>query len=357
MNNYTKELIMNKITKIGLTALAGSLASVAGANAGSISVAGGADITWINHDATVGSGDDNVGNPIGWKNNLTFSGTGELDNGISWTANAYQSDAQALTSSNISFDLAGLGSLLVDNGAGGAGLDALDDKMPTAWEETWDTGVPSGARTVTGVHGSVSLTYTLPADILPLGSVVRIGYTPKADGGSLQADKGTAGGGGNAADSGMDVTIQMSPVEGLSVFAGYANIDQHDPNTAGLQGGDDLLSGTYGATFSMGALSIGAQQAYINNDTGTTTTVNYYDNVNWGGAFNVNDNLSVSYGEFESEENMGTTGGQTLEIDSIQIAYNMGGATLKIAETSADNADYTAGQEVDTTTVALSLAF
>ena len=63
MNNYTKELIMNKITKIGLTALAGSLASVAGANAGAISVGGGADITWVNHDATAASGDDKRTDP------------------------------------------------------------------------------------------------------------------------------------------------------------------------------------------------------------------------------------------------------------------------------------------------------
>ena len=149
---------MNKLTKVGLTALAGSLAAVAGANAGSLTVSGGSDITWLSKTGnTTSSTDANTGNPIGWKNNITFGASGELDNGISWSANAYNSDAQALTSSNITFDLGGMGSLLIDNGAGGAGLDALDDKMPTAWEETHGTGINSGAVTV-----SVEYTEMLP---------------------------------------------------------------------------------------------------------------------------------------------------------------------------------------------------
>jgi len=348
---------MNKLTKVGLTALAGSLTAITGANAGSMSFAGGANLTWTNHDSNPTAGDDQVGNPIGWSNNLTVTGSGELDNGISWTANAYQSDAQALTSSNINFDLGGVGSLLVDNGAGGAGLDALDDKMPTAWEETWDAGTLAGAQTVTGVHGSASLTYTLPTDMLPLGTKIRLAYTPKADGGSLQSDKGVSGNLGSGKGSGQDITIEMTPTDGLYVFAGYSEVEQDDPGTAGLDGGDDQMHGTYGFTYSMGPMVVGIQQAYKSQDKGTTTTVMYYDNVNWGVAFNVNDNLSISYAEFESEEHLNSTGGQTLEIDSIQLAYNMGGATLKVADTSVTDADYTAAAETDTTVVAISLAF
>jgi len=349
---------MNKLTKVGLTALAGSLAAVAGANAGSLTVSGGSDITWMSKTGnTTSTTDAMTGNPIGWKNNITFGASGELDNGISWTANAYNSDAQALTSSNISFDLGGMGSLLVDNGAGGAGLDALDDKMPTAWEETHGAGLDSGAVTVTGVHGSASLTYSLPTDSLPAGTKIRVGYTPRADGGGLQADMGTSGVNGNGKDSAWDITVEVAPVEGLNVFAGYAAVESDDPNTSGVQGGHDQESGTYGATFTAGAFEIGAQQSYISSNTGTTQTIIHYDNVNWGIAFNVNDNLSLSYANFESEEVMGTTGGQTLDMDSLQLAYNMGGATLKFANTDASDVKYAAGAEMEVNTVALALAF
>jgi len=350
---------MDKLTKIGLTALAGSLATIAGANAGSLSISGGSDITYLSTSSNSG-GTNTTGNPIGWKNNMTVSGAGELDNGISWTAMAYNSDAQALTSSNISFDLAGAGSLLLDNGAGGAGLDALDDKMPTAWEETHGTGITAGVVTVTGVHGSASLTYGTPADALPMGTKIRIGYTPRADGGSLQADLGNSGTVGGAGDAGkgsaMDITVEMTPVDGLNVFAGYAEIEQGKQPGAGA-GTDDQLHGTYGATFTAGAVTVGYQQSYVSYDNGTTTATNYYDNTNWGVAFNVNDNLSISYGEYESEENLGASGGQTLDIDSIQLTYNMGGATLKIAETEAEDAQYAADRDNKATTIALGLAF
>ena len=37
---------MNKLTKVGVSALCGSLAAVASANAGTMSVSGTADATW-----------------------------------------------------------------------------------------------------------------------------------------------------------------------------------------------------------------------------------------------------------------------------------------------------------------------
>ena len=69
---------MNKLTKVGLSALCGSLASVA-ANAGTMEVLGGATATW---SSTAGT---ERGNPIGMNSALTFKGTGELDNGTTFT--------------------------------------------------------------------------------------------------------------------------------------------------------------------------------------------------------------------------------------------------------------------------------
>ena len=129
-----------KTLKIVVAFIAGLFAFTS-VQAGEVTVSGSMQATYQSEV------DDTTGNPLGWKNNLTFSYGGELDNGISWSANAYNSDAQALTSSNITFDLAGMGTLVIDNGAGGMGLDALDDKMPSAWEEAWDTGIDTGIRT------------------------------------------------------------------------------------------------------------------------------------------------------------------------------------------------------------------
>ena len=68
----------------------------------------------------------------------------------------------------------------------------------------------------------------------------------------------------------------------------------------------------------------------------------------------VNDNFSISYGEHNTDV---ANNAVDQEIESLQASYSMGGATLKIAETSWDNATYSSGTNREGTTVALSLAF
>ena len=68
---------MNNFKKIGLTALAASLVSVS-ANAGSMSVAGSASLNVEGF-----SGEElNAGKGYTMANQLTFTGSGELDNGL-----------------------------------------------------------------------------------------------------------------------------------------------------------------------------------------------------------------------------------------------------------------------------------
>jgi len=60
----------HKLTKIGVSALCGSLAAVASAQAGEMTVKGGATATWVKGSQTTN------GNPIGMNSALTFVGTG-----------------------------------------------------------------------------------------------------------------------------------------------------------------------------------------------------------------------------------------------------------------------------------------
>ena len=66
---------MNKLTKVSLTALCGSLATLTAANAGDLSATGAAHMTWTSKSKS------ETGNPLGMKSNITFSGSGELDGG------------------------------------------------------------------------------------------------------------------------------------------------------------------------------------------------------------------------------------------------------------------------------------
>jgi hypothetical protein len=68
--------------------------------------------------------------------------------------------------------------------------------------------------------------------------------------------------------------------------------------------------------------------------------------------------LSGSYGVHKSDKVMHDPSSSTeLDGNSIQIAYSMGGMSLKLAETSVKNGKYNTANDQDATTLAMTLAF
>ena len=88
-----------------------------------------------------------------------------------------------------------------------------------------------------------------------------------------------------------------------------------------------------------------------------TTGTQAYDNLAYGISFAVNDDLTLSYGAHESTAESVDTAEVDNEAESIQLSYSMGGASIKVAETSVDNAKYSTANDWDGTTIALTLAF
>jgi len=332
---------MNKLTKIGVSALCGSLASVVAANAGSLDVTGGATATYVSLDGEV------TGNPFGMASAMTFTGNGELDNGSTFTLTIAHTNKSAYTASGIAITTPTLGTFKYDEG-GGTGLDRIDDMMPTAWEEVDGTGLGMGLRTVTGVGGGSDIEWDVGMG-LPDGMNAYIAYTPQADG-SKPTNKAVGGINDQTDGIGWDVVLTHSGLyDGLNVFAGYSDISQNA--TIG-----DRESRAIGLTYAIGGATLGYQ--YSKDDKVGADT--YYENQAYGISFSVNDNLSVSYGIHESDK-VGAAGSATvtLEGESIQVAYTVGGASIKFAETSVDNRNYTTGTSANKEgrTVALTLAF
>ena len=87
------------IKKIGLTALAASLVSVS-ANAGEISVSGGASMNVTGH---TGEG-RTAGTSFTMGNQLTFSGSGELDNGMNVSVSFVIDQGDDTLIANATFD-------------------------------------------------------------------------------------------------------------------------------------------------------------------------------------------------------------------------------------------------------------
>ena len=91
---------MNKFKKIGLTALATSLVA-SSAYAAEVSVSGGAGMVFKTYSGSGGQATDH-GKGLGTDNSLSFSASGEMDNG--WTVSAGTSFLDtALITSFLSF--------------------------------------------------------------------------------------------------------------------------------------------------------------------------------------------------------------------------------------------------------------
>jgi hypothetical protein len=134
-------------------------------------------------------------------------------------------------------------------------------------------------------------------------------------------------------------------VEGLKLFGGYSLIETV---------GSDWKSDAWGATYAVGGLTVGYQQSTEENPK-DGSNVNSYDNNAYGVSFNINDNLSVSYGAHKSTKDQAGAN-VDLETKSAQIAYTLGGAAIKVAESDTENSAY-GTRDYNTTMIAVTLAF
>ena len=336
---------MNKLAKIGPTALCGSLVAVA-SQAGELSVTGGSTATWSSNSGTKN------GNPIGMASAISFSGSGELENGTTFTMTlAHGDQASTYSGGEIVLTTPSFGTIAIDQSGGG--IDRFDDMMPTAWEEVDGTSLGTGLVTVSGVKGSSHIEWGVPSTMLPDGMSAHVAWSPRASGGYVN-DKSTGSTGTDGVGGGYDIAISHGGIaDGANVFVGYSAIDwQNDLYKSKKK------AWVAGATFAVGPATVGYQVSREMHNPISTALVSEYDNSAYGISFAVNDDLSISYAKHQSNKvTHSATADVELDNTSLQAAYTMGGATISAAMTDADNAKYSSGTDTEATTVALSLAF
>jgi len=355
---------MNKLTKVGFSALCGSLAAISAANAGELTVTGGADMTWISKNGPV-----TTGNGLGIGSNFNLKGSGELDNGWTFDLTIAEGNLSAFSAANINLTMGGLGKLNFNQGNSGNGIAAIDDSMPTAWEESWGAGLSTGIRLPLGSGASQNIMYTTPT---LLGTTLTFTVAPQYQKTDI-SDK-NSGGVGTANGGSYDATININPslgteiLSGLNVFAGASTIERQDNASK-----DPAYEAVAGFTYDLGPVSIGGQVSgdYTGVDeaeSDQTSDWNAYKAAAYGVAFNVSDDLSISYGTWTARK-AGYTGidaavilqpgetGKEIVVESAQIAYTMGGASFRLADVQADNVSWTAGNNQSATVISLGLAF
>jgi outer membrane protein OmpU len=357
---------MNKITKVGMSALCGSLAAISAANAGSLDVTGTATATWTSLSNQV------VGNPIGMNTGLTFKGSGELDGGQTFSVTMAHTDKATWSSSNITLNTNSLGKFILSSAEGGQGIGGYDDNMPRAWEEVWDTGIATNANFQKGVGSSTNISWTSP---VVAGTSIQVAYAPDNDG-VQNANKGVSGSASNEFGAGWDIVLDIGAGNPVNFFIGASETDQTDKvkSDQNLQDlGGNHKEGVVGLQLSLGPLEVGGQVSAERLRTQSRNATNYYANSSWGVAFNVNDNLSFSYSEARHlqtktsradgpDKSGGSSGSQKswMRGDSVQVAYTLGGVALKYAQTEYDNTAWgfdTAPTPRESRIIAVSLAF
>ena len=314
---------MNKLSKLGVSALCGSLAAISAANAGDLTATGGVNVTWLSEEGS------NTGNPIGMASAVSFKGTGELDNGWGVALTIAGNDAGAYSASNVKITLPGMGDVIINQGDSGTGIARMDDMTPSVWEEADGAGISAGIDKTLGVNSGTTIEVT-PTEMMPAGLTARVAYSKDADGGNVN-DK-AAGGVSGALGSGWDLTLEagsdLHGIDGLTVYGGMSEYEQYQ-NSSGNNG--DGSERTYGIKYATGGFTLGYQ---ISDEETGETSITDYDNTYYSVTFSVNDDLSIGYNHVTSDQTGGTV---DAEATSYQAAYTMGGATFRIAEVDIDN--------------------
>jgi len=332
---------MNKLGKLGVSALCGSLAGISAANAGDLTATGSAHVTWMSQGGVT------TGNPIGMASAVGFTGTGELDNGWNVKLSIALADGGGYSNTYVNITVPGIGDVRIDQGVSGTGIQRMDDMTPSAWEEPDGAGLSATINKIAGVSAGTNIEVT--PEGMPAGLTTRFAFSKDAD--SSQANDKAKSGASGALGSGWDLTLEASDeltgVAGLTLYGGISQVEQYQNSTVNS---GDVDENVIGAKYAAGGFTVGYQVS--DEDTGQTGTTGY-ENTSYGITFAINDDLSVSYGHIESD---GKGKANDPEADSFQAAYSMGGASIRIADVDVDNAAYAAGS-TSATIVSLSLAF
>ena len=344
---------MNNFKKIGLTALAGSLAAVS-ANAVELSVSGETTVSYISNTAekvnTVG------GQSIGTSTGITFSGSGELENG--WTVSSSNilndGDANALSSSQLNLTMGSMGTITFAKLAG-TNVNAIDDVTPKVAEEAWDGAAGSVLQGIGSSTNSGAVAYKSPSfDIAGISASFGLDYDPAA--GATGSDHDAVATKTATQGSGMGAVVKLSHDSGLTLGAGMEDVSNNSDVAA------EASNVTAYALYTMGPVSVGYQGYYLDNGnapSGGTSPAADYSGDAVGIAFNVNDQLSIGYQKVsEDKEARAGTAGVTRDIKSVAAAYSAGGMTMSIQKTDTDNhAMAAAADAADTETVQVTLSF
>ena len=308
---------MNKLTKISMTAL--STALIAGSvQAMDYSISGGASISYT----SVNTSSDT--NPWGMGDSITFSTSGDLDNGMTVSVSLEMDDhgSDAIDDKSIKIDT-GNGVIGFATSVGGiGGIGTIANKVPNAmtpvFEATDSTDYGQADQKMSSA-GQWGYKHTIG------GIGISIGVTPGGN---------TNGG----ADSGWSLSY-ADLMDGLEV--GYGQQDD----------GTTSESETAYVKYVTGGITVAYQKSKVDYE---STATSDEDATHYGVSLAVNDDLSVSIGRQDVE--IGTNASEE-ENTGVGGSYTMGSVKVGLAFNQAANVGGSAGVDYEATIGSITFSF
>jgi len=315
---------MNNFKKVGLTALAGALVSFS-ANAVEMSVSGGASIGF--------TGEEKVDTGNGWSMNdgLTFTGSGEMDNGWNVTVTQIIDSSDGvenviMDTRIMTIDMGDSGTLTFAGTGGSSVLNAIDDVTPTAYEESWD--VVTSASAIPGGTGGDNMFHYSNSSLMD-GVTIAASYTP--------SDEATV------VESSSDYGITYTGIDGLTI--GIAGGENNAVASASVD-----ISNMY-VKYAMDAFTVGYQTSESDSETANADK----DFTAMGISYAVSEEMSVSLNTSTIDYENSTLSDQ--DATGISVSYVMGSMTLKAAHNTVDNIAGAAAADRSAYDLSLALAF
>ena len=325
---------MNNFKKIGMTALAASLVSTS-VFAGEVTVAGGASINWENYSGVAKSSTKS----FSMGNQLTFSGSGELDNGmtvgISFVLDQGDDTSVAsgpFDSHSVSVSSDALGTLVFHGEGGDSAQNAVGDTAAGNIWDNFDTRVTGAATLSESQAGNNIMHYTLPSLVDDL--TVAVSYTPA----------------GANDESSSAFGLTYAGVEGLSVSYGQGSADGDAAGSGGTTANSDTTS--LKASYAIGSFTL----AYSDHDHDSNTDTSDQTATSWKVSYTVSDAVSVTYGT-ESLDSAATADTSDAEYTKITASHTSGGMTVSANYQEATEMSYTTATDEDEEYYGLSLSF
>jgi len=328
---------MNNFKKIGMTALAASLVSTS-VFAGEMAVTGSAAINFENYSGSELSSSKS----FSMGNQLTFSGSGELDNGMTVAlsfvldqgdegAAGNQADSP-FDNHSVSISSDALGTLVFHGEGGDSAQNAVGD---TAAGNIWDNfdGV-NGATATLSESGATTdmIHYTLPSMVD--GLALAASYVPA----------------GATDESDTAYSVVYTGVEGLTLSYGLGTSDQDAAGAGGTAANADTTS--MKASYAIGSFTV----AYSDHDHDSNTATSDQSATSWKVSYTVSDALSVTYAT-ESIDDNATLATSDAEYTKITAAHTSGGMTVSANYQEATNGGYTTAIDEDIDYIGLSVSF